>query len=157
MKIHLIAVGNKMPPWVKAGTDEYLKRMPAACSVQVHEIPAQSRGGGNQSVDKIKADEAARIEAKIPRSALRVVCDERGKSWTTQDLADRMSDWMASGRDVAIIVGGPDGLSDEIRASADALWSLSGLTMPHPLVRVLLAEQLYRAWSLLNNHPYHRA
>jgi len=157
MKIHLIAVGNKMPPWVKAGTDEYLKRMPSTCSVQVHEIPAQSRGGGHQSVDRIKADEAARIEAKIPKNALRVVCDERGNSWTTQDLADRMSDWMAGGRDVAIIVGGPDGLSDEIRASADILWSLSGLTMPHPLVRVLLAEQLYRAWSLLNNHPYHRA
>lgn len=157
MKIHLIAVGNKMPSWVKAGTDEYLKRMPPACSVQMHEIPAQNRSGSSQSVDKIKAEEAARIVAKIPKNALRVVCDEHGKSWTTQSLADRMNDWMASGREVAIIVGGPDGLSDEILASADQLWSLSGLTMPHPLVRVLLSEQLYRAWSLLNNHPYHRA
>lgn len=156
MKIHLITVGNKMPGWVKSGTDEYLKRMPAACSVQLHEIPPQNRGG-NQSVDKIKADEADRIEAKIPKQALKVVCDERGKPWSTRDLADRMADWMGSGRDVAIVVGGPDGLTDEMRQSADALWSLSALTLPHPLVRILLAEQLYRGWSLLNNHPYHRA
>ena len=145
-----------MPSWVAEGAQAYLKRMPQACSVQIQEIPAVARTR-NQSIDRARAEECARIEAQMPKNAWRIVCDERGKGWSTRMLSERMSDWLPSGRDVAIIVGGADGVTDELRQSADAVWSLSALTLPHPLVRVLLAEQLYRAWSLLNNHPYHRA
>ncbi|HUX81513.1 MAG TPA: 23S rRNA (pseudouridine(1915)-N(3))-methyltransferase RlmH [Halothiobacillus sp.] len=153
--MHLISVGTRLPSWAEAGTNEYLKRMPLACPVVLHEVPAVPRSKTTATA-RAKAEECARIEAQIPKSAWRIVCDERGKPWTTAALSAQMADWMQSGRDVAIVVGGADGLTDELRQSADRLWRLSDLTLPHPLVRVLLAEQLYRAWSLLNNHPYHR-
>jgi 23S rRNA (pseudouridine1915-N3)-methyltransferase len=153
--MHLISVGTRLPSWAEAGTTEYLKRMPLACPVVLHEVPPVPRSKTTATA-RAKAEECARIEAQIPKSAWRIVCDERGKPWTTAALSAQMADWMQSGRDVAIVVGGADGLTDELRQSADRLWRLSDLTLPHPLVRVLLAEQLYRAWSLLNNHPYHR-
>jgi 23S rRNA (pseudouridine1915-N3)-methyltransferase len=155
VRIHLISVGTRLPSWAEAGTTEYLKRMPFACPVVLHEVPAVPRSKTTATA-RAKAEECARIDAQIPKNAWRIVCDERGKPWTTAALSAQMADWMQSGRDVAIVVGGADGLTDELRQSADRLWRLSDLTLPHPLVRVLLAEQLYRAWSLLNNHPYHR-
>ncbi|ANJ66560.1 23S rRNA (pseudouridine(1915)-N(3))-methyltransferase RlmH [Halothiobacillus diazotrophicus] len=155
MKIHLVSVGTRLPNWAESGTNEYLKRMPPACPVQLHEVAAVPRSKST-ATERAKAEECARIEAQIPKNAWRIVCDERGKSWSTAALSSQLAEWMQSGRDVAIVVGGADGLTDELRRSADRLWQLSELTLPHPLVRVLLAEQLYRAWSLLNNHPYHR-
>ncbi|HQT43953.1 MAG TPA: 23S rRNA (pseudouridine(1915)-N(3))-methyltransferase RlmH [Halothiobacillus sp.] len=141
MKIQLISVGTRLPGWAASGTAEYLKRMPSGCPVQLQEVPAVPRSK-TMATERAKAEECARIEGQIPKNAWRIICDERGQPW--------------SGRDVAVVVGGADGLTDQLRCSADRLWSLSKLTLPHPLVRVLLAEQLYRAWSLLNNHPYHR-
>jgi len=155
MKIQLICVGTRLPEWAVAGTAEYLKRMPAACPVSLQEIPAIQRSK-TTATEQAKATECERIAAKIPKNAWRIVCDERGQDWTTAQLSKQLAEWMQSGRDVAIVVGGADGLTDALRSSADHVWRLSKLTLPHPLVRVLLAEQLYRAWSLLNNHPYHR-
>lgn len=155
MKIHLISVGTRLPKWAEAGTAEYLKRMPSGCPVVLNEVAAVPRSKTTATA-RAKAEECARIEMQLPKNAWRIVCDERGTSWSTADLSAHMADWMQSGRDVAVVVGGADGLTDEWRARADRLWRLSDLTLPHPLVRVLLAEQLYRAWSLLNNHPYHR-
>ncbi|MHB1230316.1 MAG: 23S rRNA (pseudouridine(1915)-N(3))-methyltransferase RlmH [Halothiobacillus sp.] len=155
MKIQLISVGTRLPGWAASGTAEYLKRMPSGCPVQLQEVPAVPRSK-TMATERAKAEECARIEGQIPKNAWRIICDERGQPWTTAELSTQMADWMQSGRDVAVVVGGADGLTDQLRCSADRLWSLSKLTLPHPLVRVLLAEQLYRAWSLLNNHPYHR-
>jgi 23S rRNA (pseudouridine1915-N3)-methyltransferase len=155
VKIQLISVGTRLPDWAAAGTAEYLKRMPAACPVVLQEIPAIQRSK-TTATSRAKMVECERIEAQIPKNAWRIVCDERGQDWSTVELAAQLADWMQSGRDVAIVVGGADGLTDELRGSAHSLWRLSKLTLPHPLVRVLLAEQLYRAWSLLQNHPYHR-
>ncbi len=155
MKIHLISVGTRLPDWANAGTAEYLKRMPPACPVQLHEVPAVQRSK-TMATERAKSEECVRIDAQIPKGAWRIICDERGKSWSTAQLSAQMADWMQSGRDVAVVVGGADGMTDEFRQSADRLWRLSDLILPHPLVRVLLAEQLYRAWSLLNGHPYHR-
>ncbi|WP_407276724.1 23S rRNA (pseudouridine(1915)-N(3))-methyltransferase RlmH [Halothiobacillus sp. DCM-1] len=156
MKIHLISVGTRLPDWAEAGTQEYLKRMPANCAVQLIEVPAVVRSK-TLSVDRAKAQECDRIEAMIPKGAWRIVCDERGKHWSTVGLSAQLGEWLQSGRDVALVVGGADGTTPALRATADHLWALSELTLPHPLVRVLLAEQIYRAWSLLHHHPYHRA
>lgn len=158
MKIHLITVGSKMPKWVTQGYDEYAKRLPRECQIQLHELPLATRGKSLSAADigKIKVKEAAAIQAKIPKGATVIALDERGKSWTTLQLAEQMRDWLGSGGDVALLVGGPDGLAVEIKQLAHKQWSLSALTLPHPMVRVLLAEQLYRAWSVVNNHPYHR-
>ncbi len=155
MKIHLISVGNRLPDWADSGTKEYLKRMPASCAVQLVEVPPVVRSKSTP-VDRAKEQECARIEAALPKSAWRIICDERGKSWSTAALSTQLGEWLQSGRDVAVVIGGADGTTPALRATADHLWSLSALTLPHPLVRVLLAEQLYRAWSLLNHHPYHR-
>lgn len=155
MKIHLISVGTRLPDWANAGTAEYLKRMPPACPVQLHEVPAVQRSK-TMATERAKSEECTRIEAQIPKGAWRIICDERGTSWSTAQLSAHMAHWMQSGRDVAVVVGGADGMTDEFRHRADRLWRLSDLILPHPLVRVLLAEQLYRAWSLMNGHPYHR-
>lgn len=144
-----------MPDWANAGTAEYLKRMPPACPVLLREVPAVQRSK-TMATERAKAEECARIDAQIPKGAWRILCDERGTSWSTAQLAEQMAEWLQSGRDVAVVVGGADGMTDDFRQTADQLWRLSDLILPHPLVRVLLAEQLYRAWSLLNGHPYHR-
>jgi 23S rRNA (pseudouridine1915-N3)-methyltransferase len=156
MNIHLISVGNRMPQWVELGFSEYSKRMPGECSVKLIEIAPGHRGKG-ADIAKAVRDEGERMLKSIPKDCYVVALEVEGKEWSTEELAARLAGWMEGGRDLALLVGGPDGLAKPCRDRADLLWSLSALTMPHPLVRVVLAEQLYRAWSLMRNHPYHRA
>lgn len=156
MNIHLIAVGEKMPRWVQDGYNDYAKRIPAECALRLIEVPAGKRGK-NADVARIIRDESERMLAAIPKGAAVVALEVGGRSWSTEQLAQNLDGWMGGGRDLALLVGGPDGLGVAVRKAADQRWSLSPLTLPHPLVRVVLAEQLYRAWSILRNHPYHRA
>ena len=160
MRIHLIAIGEKMPAWVSAGFDEYARRLPRECSLVLRDLPLATRGksGGNPGdAARWRREEADMIRAAIPRGAHIVALDVLGKPWDTPELSRRLGVWMQEFGDVALLVGGPDGLDDMLLREAHARWSLSMLTFPHPLVRIVLAEQVYRAWSLLNNHPYHRA
>lgn len=156
MRILLLAVGQKMPAWIEQGYQEYAQRLPAEARLELKEI-APGKRGKNADIKRIVEDEGQRLIAAIPRSAHIVVLDVEGRGHSTEQLAQRMDEWMHSGQDICLLVGGPEGLSAECRALADEKWSLSPLTFPHPLVRVILAEQLYRAWSVLRNHPYHRA
>jgi 23S rRNA (pseudouridine1915-N3)-methyltransferase len=156
MQIHLIAVGEKMPRWVQEGYSEYAKRLPAESALRLVEIPAGKRGK-NTDIARAVRDESKRILAAVPKGATVVALEVGGRSWSTAQLARQLGDWMGRGQDLALLVGGPDGLGEAARQAAEQLWSLSPLTLPHPLVRVVLAEQLYRAWSILRNHPYHRA
>ena len=156
MRIHLIAVGTRMPAWVETAYAEYAHRLPPECSLVLHEIAAEKRGK-NADTRRIQAREAQKLLDAVPRGAHVIALDVKGRAWSTEQLSEKMKQWMHDGRDVALLVGGPEGLTDECRAAAEQLWSLSPLTFPHPLVRVVLAEQLYRAWSILANHPYHRA
>ncbi len=155
MKIHLIAVGHKMPRWVVDGYQEFAKRLPTECKLTLIEI-APGRRSKSADVKRAIQNESSKMLAAIPKNAKVVALDERGKAWTTRQLSSQLEGWMAEGCDVALLVGGPDGLSDECRARAAAQWSLSPLTLPHALVRVVVAEQLYRAWSVMKGHPYHR-
>lgn len=155
MRLLLVAVGTRMPAWVEAGFDEFARRMPRELPLQLVEVKAEPRTTG-KTVEAMTAAEAARIEAALPPRCRRVILDERGADLTTLALARKLEAWQAEGGDVALIVGGPDGLSPEIKASAHERIRLSSLTLPHALVRPLLAEALYRAWSVLRNHPYHR-
>ncbi|MBK1674380.1 23S rRNA (pseudouridine(1915)-N(3))-methyltransferase RlmH [Ectothiorhodospira shaposhnikovii] len=156
MRIHLLAVGNRMPGWVTEAYREYAGRLPAECSLELREIPSPRRGR-NAPVERLREEEGERLLAAVPRDCWVVALDEKGRGLDTAGLSRQLDQWMQSGRDVALLVGGADGLSDACRARADFKWSLSPLTFPHPLVRVILAEQIYRGWSLLRNHPYHRA
>lgn len=156
MKINLLAVGQKMPSWVEQGYEEYAHRMPSEVKLKLKEIAPGNRGK-NADLKRIIQDEGQRIQSAIPKNNRIIVLDVKGRAWSTEQLAERMAFWMQSGQDVSLLVGGPEGLSDEVSRLADERWSLSALTFPHPLVRVILAEQLYRAWSVLRNHPYHRA
>lgn len=143
-----------MPDWVESACAEYLKRMPREASVEVVEIKPDKRAAGKNS-EVVQEAEAKRI-LEIAGKDYLIALDERGQEVTTLQLADRMKNWLGNGRDVSLIVGGADGLHAELKAKADWLWSLSKLTLPHGMVRVVLAEQLYRAWSVINHHPYHR-
>lgn len=156
MRIHLLAVGTRMPAWVIAGYEEYAKRMPRECQLVLREIEAAKRSKGAGPMQFMQ-DEAKRLVAAIPKGALVVALDVRGKAWSTETLAEKLGEWLPSGQDVALLVGGPDGIDPTVMALASERWSLSPLTLPHPLVRVILAEQLYRAWTLTQGHPYHRA
>jgi len=156
MNIHLISVGNRMPKWVELGFMEYAKRMPAECSLKLIEIAPGHRGKG-ADIARAMRDEGERMLKAIPKGCMVIALEVKGREWSTEQLADKLAGWMEGGSDLALLVGGPDGLAGPCRERADMLWSLSPLTMPHPLVRVVLAEQLYRAWSLMRNHPYHRA
>jgi 23S rRNA (pseudouridine1915-N3)-methyltransferase len=156
MKIHLIAVGTRMPAWVETGFADYAGRMPRECRLQLVEIPAAERGK-NADIARAKQAEGEKILKAIPRDAQVIALDERGDALDSPDWAREMQAWLQSGRDTCLLVGGPDGHAPEVLQRADRRWSLSKLVLPHPLVRVLVAEQLYRAWSLLSNHPYHRA
>jgi len=156
MRIHVIAVGQKMPGWVEQGYREYAQRLPAETRLELKEI-APGKRGKNADIARIVQDEGQRMQAAIPKNSRIVVLDVGGSRWSTEQLAERLDDWMQSGQDVSLLVGGPEGLSDDCRSLAQESWSLSPLTFPHPLVRIILAEQLYRAWSVLRNHPYHRA
>lgn len=145
-----------MPDWVTKGFEEYQHRLPAKCSLHLKEIQAEKRTK-NSNVNAIKEKEADKIKAVIPSNCRVVALDVKGQSWSTEKLATRLQDWMMGGQDIALLVGGPDGLTHELLQLAQEKWSLSSLTFPHPLVRVILAEQLYRAYTITENHPYHRA
>lgn len=151
----MLAVGTRMPGWVTQGVEEYRKRLPREMALEVIEL---SPGPRQKSADPAKAIriEGDRLLSKIRDSELVVALDVEGKPWSTPALSERMRDWQMSGGDVSLLVGGPDGLDPRCLSRADLRWSLSPLTLPHPLVRVLLAEQLYRGWTLMTGHPYHR-
>lgn len=156
MRIHLIAVGSRMPRWVNEGYEEYAKRLPPECSLRLVEIPAGKRSKGSD-VARLVREEGERMLAAIPGGVHVIALEVGGKQWSTDALAGKLEAWLQDGRDIALLVGGPEGLAPACRDCADTLWSLSNLTFPHPLVRVVLAEQLYRAWSIVKGHPYHRA
>lgn len=155
MKLLILAVGHKMPAWVNEGFAEYTKRMPRETRIELIEIKPEKRDGG-KTREQVHEAEQKRIEAALPADCVRVALDEHGKDWSTLELAEELKDWMRGGRDVAFIIGGADGLHVEVKRQAKRLWSLSRLTLPHGLVRVVLAEQLYRAVTVIQNHPYHR-
>ncbi len=155
MKLWLVTVGHKMPDWISTGFNEYAKRMPREARIELLEIKPEPRTTG-KNVAQIMDAEAQRILDALPQGALRIALDERGAHLTTKQLAQQMQGWLGGGRDVAFIIGGADGLHESVKNSAQQLLALSAMTLPHGLVRVLLAEQLYRAYSLLHNHPYHR-
>lgn len=155
MRLRLVAVGTRMPAWVEAGFADYAARMPRELKLELAEIPLAQRGK-NADLERARAAEGEKLLERS-RDCHRVVLDERGAAWSSIELADRLKGWLPQGRDVAFLVGGPDGHGAEVMAQAAERWSLSRLTLPHALVRILVAEQLYRAWSLTANHPYHRA
>ena len=155
MKLFILAVGHKMPGWVNTGFEEYAKRMPREARIELVEIKPEKRAGG-KTTQQIMEAERDRLLAAMPPHCMKVVLDERGKGLPTQQLAQAMTDWMSAGRDVAFIIGGADGLHEDMRRGADLLMCLSAMTLPHGLVRVILAEQLYRAITIIQNHPYHR-
>ena len=156
MRILLIAVGSKMPAWVTQGYEEYARRMPAECSLHLIEVPAGKRGKG-VDLSRIMQQEGAQTLAAVPRGAKVIAMDVKGRAWSTEELAKQMDGWRHEGRDIALLVGGPEGLAPECLEQAEQRWSLSNMTLPHPVVRIVIAEQLYRAWSILSNHPYHRS
>ncbi|MDX1589387.1 MAG: 23S rRNA (pseudouridine(1915)-N(3))-methyltransferase RlmH [Oleiphilaceae bacterium] len=157
MRLRLLCAGQKMPGWVSEGMDSYCKRMPREMPVELTEIPLGKRSGRNPDIARAVSAESRQMLAAVRPDDRVIALEVNGQSWSTERLADHMKDWQMQGSDVVFLVGGPDGLSGECRQRAEVHWSLSPLTLPHPLVRILLAEQLYRAWSLNNNHPYHRA
>ena len=155
MQINLIAVGNKMPAWVTTGYEDYAKRLPAGYTLKLTEIAPEKRTK-QADIKRITEKEGEKILAAIKPGNLVIALDVLGQSWSTGQLAKSLKTWHAENRDVDLLVGGPDGLAQACIQKAQLKWSLSPLTLPHPLVRILLAEQLYRAWSILHNHPYHR-
>jgi 23S rRNA (pseudouridine1915-N3)-methyltransferase len=156
MKLIVIAVGVRMPKWVDAAWQEYARRLPADCSLDIREIKPEPRTSGKTAAQMMLA-EARRIEAAIPAHALKIALDEHGKDATTAALAAELEQWRASGHDIVFLAGGPDGLDPELKKSCHQQLRLSSLTLPHPMVRVVLAEQLYRAWTIMTQHPYHRS
>jgi 23S rRNA (pseudouridine1915-N3)-methyltransferase len=156
MRLKIIAVGTKMPAWITQGFDEYCRRMPAELPVQLIELPLAKRGK-NPDIARAIASEGRAVMEQIRPADFVVGLEVTGKSLTTEKLANELARWQMQGRDVCLLIGGPDGNAPVCRERADMTWSLSSLTLPHPLVRVMLAEQLYRAWSINANHPYHRA
>jgi len=155
MQIHIIAVGERMPEWVQAAYAEYAKRLPHECRLTLHEIPAGKRSKGSD-LARLTRDEGERLLAAVPAGSRLVALDRTGRELDTQTLASRIEQQLGAGCDLALLVGGPEGLSPECLSVAHERWSLSKLTLAHPVVRVVLAEQLYRAWSILKNLPYHR-
>lgn len=159
MQLLIVAVGHKMPTWIEAGFQEYAKRMPPELRLELREIKPEQRSGSRIAATVMQL-EAARIEAALPRHCRLVALDERGKDLTTVQLASQLEQWQQTGGEgstVAFVIGGADGLDPVLKSRAQQLIRLSSLTLPHGMVRVLLAEQLYRAWSITQNHPYHRA
>jgi 23S rRNA (pseudouridine1915-N3)-methyltransferase len=156
MKLWLVAVGQRQPAWADAAFDDFAKRFPADCRLELKAVKAEPRTSG-KTVEAMMAAEAERIEASIPKGSRRVMLDERGERRTTAQLAERLRFWLGDGRDVALVIGGADGLDAGLKSTADETLRLSDLTLPHAFARVLLAEALYRARSLLDGHPYHRA
>ena len=155
MRLLLVAVGQRPPAWAQAAYDDFAKRFPPELRLEIKAVKAESRTTAKTAAQMMAA-EAQRIEAALPKGVRRVVLDEHGTRLTTRQLAERLRFWLGDGRDVALLVGGPDGLDAGLKATADETWRLSDLTLPHALVRVLLAEALFRAWSVTAGHPYHR-
>ena len=155
MRLVLASVGQRPPAWAETAYDDFAKRFPPDLRLELKAVKAEPRTTGKTAAQMMAA-EAQRLEAACPRGALRVVLDEHGSRLTTRQLADRLQFWLGDGRDVVLLVGGPDGLDPALKASADETLRLSDLTLPHAFVRVLLAEALYRAWSVSTGHPYHR-
>lgn len=155
MRVKIIAVGTKMPRWVEEGYGDYAKRLPRDFAVEVVELPLGPRGK-NASIQKAISKEGEQMLAAIPPGDRVLALDVKGKPWSTEQLADKLANWRMEGDNYSLLIGGPDGLAPECLARADAKWSLSALTLPHPLVRILVIEQLYRAWTILQNHPYHK-
>lgn len=156
LRLSLLTASNRQPEWVDAGTDDYAKRLRGRCTLEVKAIPL-ARRTASTPVERAIADEGERLLALLPPGAHVVALLERGKPWSTKELAGKLEAWMRLGAPVCFLVGGPDGLSPACEDRANERWSLSNLTLPHGLVRILVAEALYRAWSVLENHPYHRA
>ncbi len=155
MRIRLIAVGTKMPAWVEQGYTEYAKRLPRDCTVELVELPLGPRGkSGSPAVAMEREGQA--MQAAIGKGDKVIALEVEGRPWSTEKLAQNMDAWRMSGANYSLLIGGPDGLAPACRALAESEWSLSPLTLPHPLVRLVVIEQLYRAYSILHNHPYHK-
>lgn len=155
MRIRLIAVGSKMPHWVGEGWQEYVKRLPAELSLELIEIPLSTRSR-NADVSRLIRQEGQAMLARVQPGERIVTLEVEGRSWSTEQLAAELDRWRLDARTVNLMVGGPEGLAAEVRARSEQRWSLSPLTLPHPLVRILVGEQLYRAWTILSGHPYHK-
>lgn len=156
MKLYVLAVGNRMPEWVDTAWRDYVRRMPGDHAIELREIKPEPRTSGKTPRQMMQA-EGARLRSALPPGVTLVALDENGRDLSTEILAQKLSSWRDDGRDVALLIGGPDGLDSELKSLAHERIRLSSLTLPHPMVRVLLAEQLYRAWSINAGHPYHRA
>ncbi|MDO8278250.1 MAG: 23S rRNA (pseudouridine(1915)-N(3))-methyltransferase RlmH [Burkholderiaceae bacterium] len=154
MKLLIVAVGQRMPPWAQTAYEDYAKRFPPDFKIELKAVKTEPRG--SRSLATLLAAESQRIQAAIPKGARVVALDERGTTVSTYALAERLQAWPAENDAVALVIGGPDGLDPEFKAAAHERLRLSDLTLPHAMVRVLLIEQLYRAWSIITNHPYHR-
>jgi 23S rRNA (pseudouridine1915-N3)-methyltransferase len=155
MRFSVVAIGQRMPDWVASAWGEYAKRFPRGLELELKELPLTRRTRSSKA-DILRATESAALLAAVPGNNCVIALDGRGQQWTTIELAEQMKLWMQQGRDISFLIGGPDGLDQASLQRADARWSLGKLTLPHMLVRVILAEQLYRAWSITQNHPYHR-
>ena len=156
MILTVAAVGKRMPAWVNEVWGDYAKRFPRRLTLELKEIPL-ARRGRNADVTALREAEGEALLAAVPQGSRIIALDERGKQWTTAELAKQLENWMHEERGVCFLVGGPDGLPQSCRDRARDVWALGKLTLPHPMVRVILAEQLYRAWTITQNHPYHRA
>jgi 23S rRNA (pseudouridine1915-N3)-methyltransferase len=155
MKLRLLAVGQKMPSWVEQGYKEYAKRLPSDCNLELVELASGHRGKST-SVAKVKQQEGEMLLKAIKPQEWVVALDVKGKPWSTEQLSEQLAGWRMDGKDICLLIGGPDGMSDEVMARANQRWSLSNLTLPHPLFRIVMAEQGYRAWTILQNNPYHK-
>jgi 23S rRNA (pseudouridine1915-N3)-methyltransferase len=156
MQFVVSAVGQRMPSWVESAWSEYARRFPRGFSLDLREIPLAKRSR-NADIESLRAREGDALLASVPSGFRVIVLDEKGNQWSTEELAGQLERWMREEHGVCFLVGGPDGLSQQCRQQAQNLWSLGRLTLPHPMVRAILAEQLYRAWSITQHHPYHRA
>jgi 23S rRNA (pseudouridine1915-N3)-methyltransferase len=155
VRIQLIAAGTRRPAWEREGFEAYAKRMPRECSLSLVEIAVAKRGA-NADIARLRSREGEHMLDKVAKNARVIALDEKGRSFTTTQLAEQLSNWLASGQDLALLIGGPDGLAAACHDAAQMSWSLSPLTFPHGLARVVVAEQLYRAWTVTTGHPYHR-
>lgn len=155
MRVHIIAMGDRMPTWVEHGYQEYAKRLGSELQLHLHELTAEKRGK-SADVKRILQKEGERMLQAIPANCEVIALDREGQSLSTEMLADKLQQWLGAGRDLAILIGGPEGMSPQCLQRAQLRLSFSAMTFPHPLVRIILAEQIYRAYSIIKNHPYHK-
>ncbi len=155
LNLHLVVIGERMPRWVDDGFEEYRKRIRGRMALKLTEVPAVKRGKSSD-LKRVAAEEESRLAAAIPHGCRRIALDRSGRHLATLDIVNRMEAWMQDGDQTALVVGGPEGLSREFLDASDECWSLSAMTFAHPVVRVVLAEQIYRCWSVLEGLPYHR-